>query len=93
MSGSDGFGENPQAPLSANDNDEDNVVDESVFGPQKRLTPQEQAEYDAWFIRRVQKAVEASKRPDAVFHSHEDVMAMMWEILEERIAQASKSGD
>jgi hypothetical protein len=90
MPGPDGFEENPQAPLEADD--DDHVIDESIWGPQKKLTAEEQAEYDAWFIRRVETAVTASKQPDAVVHSHEDVMAMMWEILEERIAKASKSG-
>jgi vacuolar-type H+-ATPase subunit E/Vma4 len=64
----------------------------TMSSTQKKLTAEEQAEYDAWFIRRVETAVTASKQPDAVVHSHEDVMAMMWEILEERIAKASKSG-
>ncbi len=77
MSGSDGFGENPQAPLSANDNDEDNLIDESVFGPQKKLTAEEQAEYDAWFRRKVGRTLQKIKDGTAEFKSHEDVMAEM----------------
>jgi hypothetical protein len=92
MVGPNGFEENAQAPLGSDD-DADNVIDESLWGPQKKLTPQEQADYDAWFMRQVQKSVDYSKRPDAVYIDHEDVMAMMWEILEDRIAKASKSSD
>jgi hypothetical protein len=88
MSGPDGFEENPQAPLEADD--EDDVIEESIWGPQKKLTAEEQAEYDAWFIRKVEKSVEYSKRPDAVFHDHEDVMKRMWDRLERRIAEAQK---
>ncbi|MDB5523906.1 MAG: hypothetical protein JWM58_1669 [Rhizobium sp.] len=90
MPGSDGFGENPQAPLES---DDDHIIDESIFGPQKVLTAEEQAEYDAWFIRQVEKAVEYSKQPDAVYSDHEDVMKRMWERLERRIAEAQKSED
>ncbi|UVC10563.1 hypothetical protein IHQ71_08230 [Rhizobium sp. TH2] len=43
----DGFEDHPQMPLSTDD-EEDNVIDESIFGPQKTLTAEEQAEYDAW---------------------------------------------
>lgn len=89
MAGPDGFEENPQTPLDSDD-DEENVIDESIFGPQKTLTPEEQAEYDAWFLRQVEKSFEYSRRPDAVYHDHEDVMKRMWERLEQRIAEAQK---
>lgn len=69
-----GFEENPQMPLSADD-DADNVIDESIWGPQKTLTPEEQADYDAWFRRKVGAALEYAKRPDAIFYSHDEVMA------------------
>lgn len=92
MSGSDGFGENPQAPFAADD-DEENAIDESVWGPQKTLTPEEQASYDAWFRRKVQASLDYAKRPDAVFYDHEDVMKRLWERLEGRIAEAQKRED
>jgi hypothetical protein len=69
-----GFEENPQMPLTADD-DQENVIDESIFGPQKVLTPEEQADYDAWFRRKVGAALEYSRRPDAVFVPHDEVMA------------------
>jgi hypothetical protein len=69
-----GFEENPQVSLAAED-DEDEAVDESIWGPQKVLTAEEQADYDAWFRRRVGAALEYSRRPDAVFRSHDEVMA------------------
>ena len=75
-----GFEENPQASLSADDDDD--MIDESIFGPQTVLTPQEQADYDAWFRRKVQASLDYAKRPDAVFHSHEEVMQHMKELLE-----------
>jgi hypothetical protein len=89
MPGPDGFEENPQTPLEADDDEED-VIDESIWGPQKELTPEEQAEYDAWFRRQVEKSLEYSRRPDAVFYDHEDVMKRLWERLEQRIAEAQK---
>ena len=69
-----GFEENPQMPLSTDGGDDD-ALDESVWGPQKDLTPEEQASYDAWFRRKVGAALEYSRRPDAVFVPHEEVMA------------------
>lgn len=30
--------------------------------------------YDEWFIRHVEKSVEEASRPDAVWHTHEEVM-------------------
>lgn len=57
-----GFEENPQAPLT---DDEENVIDESIWGPQKTLTPEEQASYDAWFRKKVQASLglcEAARR-------------------------------
>ena len=75
-----GFEENPQAPLAADD--EDDAIDESIWGPQKVLTPEEQADYDAWFRRKVQASLDYAKRPDAVFYSHEEVMQHMKELLE-----------
>ncbi|MCB1445822.1 MAG: hypothetical protein KDJ87_08495 [Rhizobiaceae bacterium] len=74
-------------PLPADD-DEDHVIDESIWGPQKALTPQEQADYDAWFRRKVGAALEYAKRPDAVFYTHDEVMARMRARLEKRIAEA-----
>jgi hypothetical protein len=81
MSGSDGFGENPQAPLSSDD-DAENVIDESIFGPQKVLTPEEQVEYDLWFRRKVGAALEDIKRPDAVFLTHDEVMKNVEDLLD-----------
>lgn len=89
MPGSEGFEENPQVPLEADD-DEENVIDESIFGPQKKLTAEEQADYDAWFLRQIEKSFEYSRRPDAVYRDHEDVMKRMRERLEQRIATADK---
>jgi hypothetical protein len=76
-----GFEEGPQMPLSADD-DEENVIDESIFGPQKMLTQAEQADYDAWFRRKVQASLDYSKRPDAVFHTHDEVMRDVEELLQ-----------
>ena len=81
MSGSDGFDENPQAPL-ATDDGEENVIDESIWGPQKVLTPEEQAEYDAWFRKKVQASLDYAKRPDAVFYTHDEVMAHVEALLD-----------
>jgi hypothetical protein len=89
MSGSDGFEENPQTPLQPDD-DEENIIDESIWGPQKKLTPQEQAEYDAWFRKKVQASLDYAKRPDAIFYTHEEVMARVKARLEQRIAEAEK---
>ncbi len=77
-----GFEENPQAPLSTGD-DEENVVDESIFGPQKVLTAEEQAEYDVWLRRKVSRSLARIADGTAVFRSHEDVMADMKAHLEE----------
>lgn len=88
----DGFEENPQVPLSADDK-EDNVIDESIFGPKKKLTPEEQAEYDAWFRKKVQASLDHAKRPDAVFYTHEEVMARMRARLAKRIAEAQQLED
>lgn len=82
-----GFGENPQMPLSA-DGDADHIIDESIWGPQKTLTPEEQADYEAWFRRKVGAALDYAKRPDAVFYTHDEVMARMRARLEKRIAEA-----
>lgn len=92
MSGSDGFEENPQVPFDA-DEDAENVIDESIFGPQKKLTAEEQADYDAWFRRKVQASLDYAKRPDAVFYSHDEVMERMRQRLEKRIAEAQKRED
>ena len=77
-----GFEENPQAQLSADD-DEENVIDESIFGPQKVLTAEEQAEYDAWLREKVTRSLQRIADGTAVFRSHEDVMADMKAYLEE----------
>ena len=77
-----GFEENPQAQLSA-DGDEENVIDESIFGPQKVLTAEEQAEYDAWLRRKVSRSMARIADGTAVFRSHEEVMADMKAYLEE----------
>jgi hypothetical protein len=82
-----GFEENPQLPLSA-DGDEEDAIDEGIFGPQKVLTAEERAEYDAWFRRKVQASLDYAKRPDAVFYTHEEVMQRMRARLERRIAEA-----
>jgi hypothetical protein len=81
MSGSDGFGENPQVPLEADD-DEENIVDESIWGPQKVLTPEEQADYDAWFRRKVGKTLEEIKNGTAKFYTHDEVMAHVEELID-----------
>ena len=78
----DGFEENPQLPLAAGD-DEDNVIDESIFGPQKVLTPQEQADYDDWLRRKVSRSMARIADGTAVFRSHDDVVKDMRAYLEE----------
>jgi hypothetical protein len=88
----DGFEENPQAPLSSND-EQENVIDESMFGPQKKLTPEEQSEYDDWLRRKVGRSLQRIKDGTAVFHSHEEVMARARARLEQRIAEAQKRAD
>lgn len=92
MSRPDGFEENPQTPLQADD-DEENVIDENIWGPQKKLTPEEQADYDAWFRRKVEAALEYSRRPDAVFYSHEEVMARADALLRRLDREAGISED
>lgn len=87
-----GFEENPQMPLAAED-DEENVVDESIFGRQKMLTPEEQADYDAWLRRKVSRSLARIADGTAVFHKHEDVMARVRARLDRRIAEAAKRGD
>jgi len=81
MSDRKGFEENPQVPLGADDDEED-VIDERFWGPQKKLTPEEQAEYDAWFRRKVQASLDYAKRPDAVFYTHDEVMQHVEELLD-----------
>lgn len=81
MAGQNGFEENPQSPLQIDD-DAENIIDASIWGPQKKLTPGEQAEYDAWFRRKVQKSLDYAKRPDAVFHTHDEVMRDVQELLD-----------
>lgn len=76
-----GFEENPQIPLSAEDDDEENIIDETVFGAQKVLTLEEQANYDEWLRRKVKASLDYSKRPDAVFHTHDEVMQNVDELL------------
>ena len=73
-----GFEENPQAALTDED---ENVVDESIWGPQKVLTPEEQASYDAWFRKKVQASLDYAKRPDAIFYTHDEVMEHVEELL------------
>jgi hypothetical protein len=80
MPGPDGFEENPQAPLAVDD--EENVIDESIWGPQKKLTAEEQAACDVWFRRKVQASLDYAKRPDAVFYTHEEVMAHVEDLLD-----------
>jgi len=75
-----GFEENPQTPLAA---DEDDAVDESIWGAQKVLTPQEQAEYDNWLRRKVSRSLARIADGTAVFRSHDEVMAEMKAYIEE----------
>jgi hypothetical protein len=79
MADPDGFEENPQSAL---DDEESDVVDESIWGPQKVLTSEEQAAYDAWFRRKVQASLDYAKRPDAVFYTHEEVMQHVADLLD-----------
>ena len=74
----EGFEENPQAALTDED---ENVIDESIWGPQKTLTPEEQASYDAWFRKKVQASLDYAKRPDAIFYTHDEVMEHVEELL------------
>ena len=74
----EGFEENPQAALTDED---ENVIDESIWGPQKVLTPEEQALYDAWFRKKVQASLDYAKRPDAIFYTHDEVMEHVEELL------------
>ena len=82
-----GFEENPQAAIAVDD-DEDDAIDESLWGPQKALTPEEQADYDAWLRRKVRASLDYAKRPDAVFYSHEEVMDRAKALLERLDRQA-----
>jgi uncharacterized protein YueI len=75
----DGFEENPQTALTG---DEDDAIDESIWGPQKALTPEEQAAYDAWFRKKVQASLDYAKSPNAVFYTHEEVMQHVEDLLE-----------
>jgi hypothetical protein len=85
----DGFNEEPQSPLAV----DEETWDESLWGPKKTLTAEEQAEYDAWFRRKVQEGLDDARKPDAVFYNQEEVEAMMEARLEERIAQARGHAD
>lgn len=76
----DGFNEEPQSPLALNEDEE--TWDESIWGPKKTLTAEEQAEYDAWFRRKVQEGLEDARRPDAVFYSNEEVWAHVDALIE-----------
>ena len=76
----EGFEENPQAALTDED---ENVIDESIWGPQKTLTPEEQASYDAWFRKKVGRTMQRIKDGKAEFRSHEEVMAEMDAFLKE----------
>lgn len=75
-----GFEENPQAPLAADD--EDDAIDESIWGPQKVLTLEEQAEYDAWFRRKVGRTMENIRNGTQKYYTHEEVMAHADELLD-----------
>ena len=37
--------------------------------------PDHEETHDEWFRRQVQKALDDASRPDAVWHSHDDVVA------------------
>ena len=74
----EGFEENPQAALTDED---ENVIDESIWGPQKVLTSEEQASYEAWFRKKVQASLDYAKRPDAIFYTHDEVMEHVEELL------------
>lgn len=86
-----GFEENPQMPLAAED--EDDSIDESIFGSQKVLTAAEQADYDAWLRQKVSRSMARIADGTAIFHKHEDVMARVRARLDRRIAEAAKRGD
>jgi hypothetical protein len=77
-----GFEENPQLPLSAED-DEGNVIDESIWGPQRVLTAEEQADYDAWLRKKVSRSMASIADGTAVFKSHEDVVNDMKSYLDQ----------
>lgn len=55
-------------------------------GAKKALTAEVQAEYDAWFRRKVQERLDEARNPAAVFYTQEDAEAMMEARLEEPIA-------
>lgn len=69
-----GFEENPQPALT---DDDENIIDESIFGPQRTLTPEEQADYDAWLRKKVGRTMQRIREGKAEFRSHEEVMAEM----------------
>lgn len=75
----DGFDENPQAPLES---DEENMIDESIWGPPKVLSAEEQADYNAWFGKKIQASLGYAKRPDAVFYTHDEVMQHVEDLLD-----------
>lgn len=76
-----GFEENPQTPLSADDTQE-NVIDDSIFGPQKALLPEEQSEYDAWLRKKVGRTLQRIQEGKAEFKPHDDVMDEMKSYLD-----------
>ena len=76
----DGFEDNPQAQLS---DDDDTIIDESIWGPQRVLTAEEQASYDAWFLKKVEKSLQKIKDGTAEFRPHEEVMAEMKAYLDQ----------
>jgi hypothetical protein len=39
------------------------------------VKPDHEESHDEWFRRQVQKALDDASRPDAVWHSHDDVVA------------------
>lgn len=82
MSGPNGFEENPQTPLGAGGDDNEDTIDESIWGPQKKLTAEEQAEYDAWFRRKIGRTLEEIKNGTAKFYTHDEVMAHVEELLD-----------
>jgi hypothetical protein len=88
-----GFGENPQKPLAADEDNDDEAIDESIWGPQKVLTAEEQADYDAWFRLKISRSMARIADGTAVFHKHEDVMARVRARLDRRIAEAAKRAD
>ncbi|MCV3765519.1 hypothetical protein [Rhizobium sp. TRM95796] len=80
----DGFNQDPHSPLAVDGNDE--VRGEAIWGAKKALTAEVQAEYDAWFRRKVQERLDEARNPAAVFYTQEDAEAMMEARLEEPIA-------